>query len=481
MRGVRAFAILLILAAWLALGGCMRRAASSPDEATPEPTPPPEIKGTIVYSGQWQGLDGTFSFDLATDQVNSLSGVASTLIQTSGYVDEFMFVYPTGQVYIAPFSSSEARLVADASEAFLSPNGRKFFFNDPQGGLYEGAAAAYGGLLFSADGLYGSHSPDLTTVAYLTTAGLVLSKADGSGAATVDLTKLLFTDEQFVLPTDGDFFPRWSPDGGLVAATLVVQNSSSGDQRTIVVIADPNAQLVQDISNGTAPVWNADGKSFFYVSNKQLWRWDLVQNANTLIAGGAENACREARVNDDGSLLTFVQEDSGGLLSLIVLDLITGKPFVLIPGSIDGVLSIDWLHSSYCGGQTNTAPTVAVEVLIDGQPSANPVVTPGANAQFRLTVHDAECNLGYGVALWQVGSDPWRPLATALPAGSGCSQTQVDAPAPANPDGAYQMNVAVEDVCGARSAAVSFPITYQGFGGDDDAADDDALDDDTTT
>ncbi len=479
MRFLRQFAPFLLPLMVLLAVACTRDSEGPPEEATPTPTP--EAIGTIVYSGQWQGIGGTYTLTLGSNQVDSLSDVQTNVLQASGYADEFLFVHQTGKVYLAPFSSANVRLVADAFQAFLSPNGRKFFYNDPNGGgLYEGVAAGYGGLLFAADGAFGSHSPDLQTVAYLSAAGPVLASADGSYAPLViDLASLLFPDEQFIIPNSGDFFPRWTPDGSMVAVPLLVEHTPSGFQRQLFVVLDTTGQRVVDISNGSEPIWNADGTAVYFLSNRQLYVFNIIEETTTLIAGGGNTACRQARLSDDGARLAFIQEDSVGFMSLITIDLETSTPTTVLPGSADGVLAMDWVRSSYCANENNTAPSLAVAVLIDGVATENPVVTPQVTAELQLSVSDDECNLEFGTAIWQTGDGIWHPLTTALPAGSGCAQSQVVVPVPANENGSYNLTVSVEDVCGTRSPDVTFAISYDGFSGDDDTTDDDTADDDT--
>jgi len=99
-------------------------------------------------------------------------------------------------------------------------------------------------------------------------------------------------------------------------------------------------------------------------------------------------------------------------------------------------------------------------------------------------MQDADCNLAYGVALWTIEGQTWRPLTAHLPAASGCALPTVQLALPSMTDGVYSMQFAVEDVCGALSEPATLTVTYQGFGGgdddDDDTVDDDTADDDTT-
>lgn len=470
------FSILLCLL--MTIANCNRDSKDPiEDDDTPEPTP--EISGEIIYSGYWQGIGGIFSLNINTSKAQFFNNVMSLYVQASTYPDEFLYTDADNKSYIVSIESGESRLIANSSNILLAPNGRKYFYNDPNGGLYSGATAGTGGILFDRNGAYGSYSPDMREIAYLSADGIVLTSPENDNPVIAELPGILFPDEVYALPIEGDFFPRWSPDGKKIAAPLTTEHTPSGFRRQLLAIIDKDGQLIVHLNNGNQPIWAPDSNLVYYVSGNQLWAWDTSEETNTLIAGGGNSTCGKHRIKDDGSLLAYVREDSQGLKSMVVIDLATQDPYIVVPSSANGALSLDWQHEPYCG-ESNEAPELSMRTLVDGTVISNPTITPEDNATFELTLSDEDCNLEFGVALWRTENGVWQPLATNLRSGSGCSVPRIEIAVPFPDNGTFQLTVKVEDTCGGQSNTVSAEVTFEGFTSDDDTADDDTSDDDTT-
>jgi len=468
--------ICLIILMLILAFGCQRDSKDPPDEEEPETTP--ELSGSLLFSGYWQDLAGIQTIELENREVTFFNNVLSTDIQVSGTENEFLFVDELGEALIANLDTGDSNIVAAAQQIRLAPNGRKFFYNAPSGvGVYAGTAASFGGVLFNADASYAAFSPDLSQVAYLTLEGLVIAKADNGDPTPVDFPSLQ-SNEAFALPSGSDFFPRWSSDGSMLAASVTVINTDTDYVRNVLIVVEQDGTLVIDISNGTHPIWGASNDFVYYISGDQIWSWNLAEETNELIAGGPETGNHYQRVNGQGDYIAFIRTDEAGLTSALIIDLTTKAPYEIVPPATNGVLSLAWLREPYCAEEENSAPTVTMEIRVNGSPEENPVITPADEAVFHLTLADADCNLAYGVAVYSTDQTTWSPLSVSLPAGSGCQKTFVDLPLPELPDGAYSLTIALEDICGARSNQTSASVTYVGFG-DDDITDDDTADDDT--
>ncbi len=468
---------LLLSLTFLLLVDCDR--GGNGDDDDDDDSPAPVIDAKMIFSGKWQGIAGTYLLDIKENDVTYLNNDLMLELQTSGYTDEYLFIDQGAQVLIGEFDGNATRTIVEARYALLAANGRKFFYNDPTSGLlYEAAVAGEGGVLFSDIARYGAHSPDLSRVAYLTADGLVVADADDTNQVWVEYPPFKDTEEYFALPEEGDFFPRWTPDGSLVAASITLEQYANNYRHNLLVIVEADGEPVTYIANGTQPRWSADGRRVYYNSNNQIYVWDLDEETNTLIAGGGDTLNYDHKLNDDGALIGFIRQNETGETSGHLVSLESNAPLKVVPDADGGMLTFDWVRESYCENG-NSAPTLLAQGVINGEQTGTPIVTPGVEAQVQLSMQDADCNLAYGVALWTVEGQNWRPLSAHLPAASGCALPNVQLALPQLADGTYALQFAVEDVCGALSEPATLNVTYQGFGGDDDD-DDDTTDDDTT-
>ncbi|NLH47000.1 MAG: hypothetical protein GX444_00190 [Myxococcales bacterium] len=477
------FCLFAIAVALTGLPACHGESKGPPDEDTPADDSV-SFDGSIYFSGTWLGQAGTYELNLDTREAKLLSSVVGVFMQTAGATDAILLLTAQNEAVILRPSDGQIIPLTTTTNAYLAPNGRKYFYHDPESNtLYESHVDATGGRSFAADGRYGAHSPDLERVAYLNNQGVVLTDADNTSPTQVDFTGLVKPDETFIVPESGDYFPRWSPDGERVVVSVMVANADGSFNRGLAIVTDRAGVLQFYLANSpTEPAWSADGKLLYYISEKTIYAWDFDAEQNLYIDGGSNTVNSKIRLNRKGNYLGFVRLASDGRTGAQVYDQADGASTIIVPSANNGASSLDWPRQSYCTAGGNAAPTLTkVEVLVDGVVQENPQVTPPSVAVLRLYLSDGDCNLRHGVALYQTGDNIRRPVSLNLPADAGCNNQTTDLPAPVLAPGTYEISLTVEDICGSASGPATFPLTYLEAADDDDDNDDNDNDNDNDT
>jgi Tol biopolymer transport system component len=99
-------------------------------------------------------------------------------------------------------------------------------------------------------------SPDGTTIAFESSAGISLIRADGTGLRGV---------------RDGGYQPAWSPDGTAIAfrdGGIRVMHANGGGERLLV-----DDDFTQEGDELRRPAWSADGRRIAFVRHDCCWMW----------------------------------------------------------------------------------------------------------------------------------------------------------------------------------------------------------------
>jgi len=437
--------------------------------------------GTAYFSGLWMGVPGTYALDTDFLSVVQFSPFVAQAMRSSGTSDAMFLLDGKQQLWSMRLFDGQLTKLATPSQVNFAPNGRKYLYQTSgDSSLYEGHVGATGARLFADNASFPAYSHTMDYVAYLNTGGLMIVNSDNSAQVQVDLTSVMRPGETVVLPAVGDYFPQWQSGQNVVAASLLFAGGA-GAQRGVGVVVDAHDNVVFSLPNApTDMVWSPDGWELFYISQDVLYFWDFHKNENVIVSDGRVQA-HQACVDDASKYAMYVQTDYLGNSTGAGFTIASREACPLFPAGANEAYSVAWPQAPFCKGGANHAPTLtAVDVLIDGAVQNNPTIAPGVNAVFRVLAEDVDCNLAHGVALFDQGDGVLRPLSLNMPAGAGCHGQSADMPPPSLSNGAYNLKVLVEDICGAQSQPVFVAVTYSGMSDDDDdtAPDDDDNDND---
>jgi hypothetical protein len=474
--------VTMLLVAAVVLGGCYREDKGPPDEDEVDRST--GFSGTFYFAGLWDGDPGSYSVNLETLEATKLSDTVATFMQTSGEADKLLLVDAEANIQLVDVETTITRTLGSGADAFLAPNGRKYFVHDAETGeLMEHHIEADGSRLVVPDGKYGAYSPDMAKIAYLSTAGLVIANPDNSEPIFVNLLGFLHAGERFVPPPTGDFFPRWTTDGKNVAAAVVIANEAGTTVGGLIAVADRDGALITFLANEPVePAWTPDGHVLYYVSANSIYSWDLVGEENRLISGGSNSLNNRQRVNAEGTYLAYVRTDYEGETGVFVWNTAEDKTIEAVRRSTAGARAVAWPGEPYCAGNGNQAPRISTaKVAVDGELVDNPLLSPNTVNTLQVKPIDEDCNLAGGVLMFSLGGDDLTALELSLPSGTGCNGEIVEYALPRLPAGAHDVRVVVEDLCGAQSDAAIVPMRYvlPPAAAPDDDDDDSVTDDDT--
>jgi len=140
--------------------------------------------------------------------------------------------------------------------------------------------------------------------------------------------------------TDWEIEPRWAPNGNRIVYS---KGTSMADLQ--VTVHDLTTDATVTIGPGVNATWSPDGKRIAYMSKWELWVAQADGSSKMKVANADNGMWSDPAWTSDGThLVGLVQQEEGGLSSVVKLNLETRETSELLPATIGSVGSPSFIN-----------------------------------------------------------------------------------------------------------------------------------------
>ncbi|HWH16436.1 MAG TPA: DPP IV N-terminal domain-containing protein [Candidatus Paceibacterota bacterium] len=154
------------------------------------------------------------------------------------------------------------------------------------------------------------------------TTGADISPVDGSIVYTVteegsDATYLFVRNpdgrDELILKGDKIYaWPRWSPDGQLVALLESDQYMHPGKQNLILIdLKNMDREQISKVAWNFAPSWSPDGAKIAFSNEGNIWEYSLSSNSLENISNFNRGVSEHPTYSEDGTVIVFSSDVTG--------------------------------------------------------------------------------------------------------------------------------------------------------------------------